>query len=226
MVKPKKVVWNGVEYESIRKAADANDVSYAAMTQRIAKGYTGDDDMNFQMTNITDEVEAKVIELHNKGLMRVEIQEQLGITQPTIRKILSLHNVASRNGDYGKEESTEAERQKAISLYNDGLSSSQVAKKLGFSKKWVLNVIRGHVDDISSQTKSDISPELFISAWQKAESIEMLAADLGETQARVLNRGYRFKQRGVPLKSLRTSRGYNWDDLAELAALMLVEETD
>lgn len=38
-------VWNGIEYPSIKAAAQANNIDYRLMQQRIANGYTSDGDM-------------------------------------------------------------------------------------------------------------------------------------------------------------------------------------
>jgi len=39
------VVWNGVGYYSVREAAQANGIKTSAMCNRLAKGYTCDNDM-------------------------------------------------------------------------------------------------------------------------------------------------------------------------------------
>lgn len=41
----RKVIWNGVEYPSIAKAAAAHGITHAAMRYRVERGYTCDDDM-------------------------------------------------------------------------------------------------------------------------------------------------------------------------------------
>jgi hypothetical protein len=41
----RSVKWNGIEYKSIADAAAANGISHWAMSQRLKKGYTCDEDM-------------------------------------------------------------------------------------------------------------------------------------------------------------------------------------
>lgn len=222
MRKGTKCTWNGIEYPSVSAAAFANDISVPAMKWRLDHGYTSDADVE-KRTRITPDLEVQVVALHKDGKSRLEIQEQLGITYPTIRKILAMNNHKSdiRSGNYGRDESTPDEKQKAIELYNSGLTAQQVASKLGYSKKWALDVIREHIEKIDPKFGSDISAEKFIKEWQAADTIAGLAITLNKSHAWVLSRGYNFRVRGVPLKQLRSARGYDWDDLAELAAMML-----
>jgi hypothetical protein len=45
--------WNGIEYESIKEAARANEVTYASMSSRIMRGYTCDEDMSDMRVSCT-----------------------------------------------------------------------------------------------------------------------------------------------------------------------------
>lgn len=71
-----------------------------------------------------------------------------------------------------------------------------------------------------------ISPELFIRTWQEATNITDVSDKLGMTRVAVLSRGYLYSKKGVPLKRLQTSRSYDWEELAEMAGMMLDVDND
>jgi hypothetical protein len=172
---------------------------------------------------ITNEMRDKVITLYQEGKTRAEIKTMVGISLPAIRAILDEKGYAPREGAYGKESASEADKKKLIDLYNKGLSAEQAALRLGFSKGWALRLILDRAEETEGRGKA-ISPELFIKTWQKSTTLSEVAEALGLDRRNVLARGYLYRHKGVPLKRLRTKASYNWEELAELAKLLLEEE--
>jgi hypothetical protein len=72
-----------------------------------------------------------------------------------------------------------------------------------------------------------VPPREFIEAWQGSESVAEVAQKVRSNKNACRVRGYRFRERGVPLKDIPTSPPYeppDWDELAEYAESLLGQE--
>ncbi|MAH47627.1 hypothetical protein CMI37_17540 [Candidatus Pacearchaeota archaeon] len=71
----------------------------------------------------------------------------------------------------------------------------------------------------NGSTRSTVTPEQFVLAWQGSATIDEVADKLDMTRMSVRQRAYSYRRKGVPLKSMRSSsRRIDWDALKELAA--------
>ncbi len=66
--------------------------------------------------------------------------------------------------------------------------------------------------------KSQCAPEVFVKAWQKAESVEAVMKELGITETSAHSRSSRYRRAGVPLKNFPRGGGARLD-IKGLAAL-------
>lgn len=89
--------------------------------------------------NKSEEYKDIVIELYNKGISITKISISLGISQPTVSKILKTNNIPIRKDNYQKLAIDEVE---VNNLYSQGLSTYDIAKKLNCSDESIRKLIR------------------------------------------------------------------------------------
>lgn len=75
-------------------------------------------------------------------------------------------------------------------------------------------------------SRSKISARDFIKAWQTSDTIEDVISKTKMSRAAINSRAYIYKKRGVPLKKMENSGGYDWDKLAEYAELFVENEQE
>jgi len=67
--------------------------------------------------------------------------------------------------------------------------------------------------------RRSVTPEDFVRAWQSSKSLAEVAEKTGMRTESVRARGFRFRKKGVPLKSLSTAGrpATDWEALKKLA---------
>lgn len=163
------------------------------------------------------ELSSQVIKLDEQGVSRMEIGLELGITQPTIRKIL---REAGRPIKVLREPTriTEELKEEVVRLRNAGLSPQNIANNSGLSKRSVLNILGNNILAIRGRGNA-VSPELFVEVWQASQSVAEVAAELDMTFQNVLARAEKYRSRGVRLKKYSPGRTIDYDALAQFADL-------
>lgn len=172
---------------------------------------------------MSEEQRNRVLELHEAGYGRTQIQIETGVSQPTIRKILRDAGYDIR--DAGKPTIITNElRDKVVELRNRGLSYRTIAEQVKLAKRTVMNIVADNASKVDGHGNSP-SPEEFIRTWQENASLAEVAAKLGMPVTAVASRAYAYRLRGVPLKKYRFG-GYNWDELREFAELFQEDEEE
>ena len=169
--------------------------------------------------HISEADRKRILDMFDSGITRQDIQIQTGISQPTIRKVLSEAGHPPREINT-PHRLTEAQKQQIVDLHNSGIGYTAIARNMSVSTRTVLNVIKERVDGIVSKTQSPITPYQFIKAWQESRTADEVAIQLGMTVQQVLQRAYNYRAKGVTLKSHTVGgKRYDWSELAEFAAL-------
>lgn len=165
---------------------------------------------------ISDQERQRIVELYESGVSRQEIGIEMGLSQPTIRKILAEAGYPPKQINQ-RARIGRRTKAKIVEMYNLGYSSLEIADALGISKRSVLNVIKERVDKIERTHKGSVGPEEFIATWQTSLTIDEVAKRLGITVQMAYARATHYRSKGVPLKRYKFGGAYDWDDLASLA---------
>lgn len=74
--------------------------------------------------------------------------------------------------------------------------------------------------------KSQCAADVFVKAWQKADSVEQVMKDLGITESSAHSRSSRYRRAGIPLKNFPRGGGARLDvkGLASLAKSLAPKE--
>ena len=72
------------------------------------------------------------------------------------------------------------------------------------------------------------TPREFVKAWQESSYVREVARKVGSTKAACSRRAYRYRQMGVPLKSMWdvVIEPTDWDELADYARELAPPEED
>lgn len=169
------------------------------------------------MARPTREQRQKVVDLYLSGNSKIDIQVETGISQVTIRRILKTAGFAVRNVATPRT-LTEDIRNSILALRQQRLSYNEIARRVGISKRTVINVCADDANKINAEG-GRVSAELFIRTWQANERVADVARALGLKTQSVLTRAYNYRSKGVPLKKYKSNRGLDWDSLREFAEL-------
>jgi transposase len=167
---------------------------------------------------ISQEDAEQIVKLYKKGLSRVEVQIETGITQPTIRKILAKAGFPP-NEIREPTKITSEIRDAIIAAHNAGMSAGTISEKFGIAKRTALTILKDGAEQLTTNTRSDVSPMEFIKAWQESDNADEVAAMTGLSLSIVYQRAYQYRAKGVPLKRYKFGNRYDWEELKEFAEL-------
>jgi len=126
------------------------------------------------MTNkIPKENQDRIIKLYESGLSIGEIKQKIGISKPTISKVLKKNNIKIRKGNY---QTLDLDINKINEEYNAGFSTYEIAQKHNCTnetiRKYIKNIrTKSERNKRSEESKDKISKSC-TSLWEDQEYIK------------------------------------------------------
>lgn len=170
-------------------------------------------------TSATPEIEARILDLNDKGVSRTEIAAQLDMSLPTVRKVLARNGHGVRLQRRRKSRLSDEIKAHVVKMHNAGMASRAIGRELGLAHRTVIVILNERVHDLKNTTNSDVSPMEFVAAWQESESVREVCEKTGLSYSKVHQRAYAYRLKGVPLKRYTRGNALNWDDLKDFALL-------
>lgn len=168
---------------------------------------------------VTPEIEARILDLNERGATRTEIAAQMNMSLPTVRKVLVRHGHGVRLQRRRKSRLSDEIKAHVVKMHNAGMASRAIGRELGLAHRTVIVILNERVHDLKNTTNSDVSPMEFVAAWQESESVREVCEKTGLSYSQVHQRAYAYRTKGVPLKRFKRGNALNWDDLKEFALL-------
>jgi len=177
-----------------------------------------------------NELDIEIVSLYmDKEMSIADISVELGISATYIRKALKIAKVfqpgkniffTPANDAMGK---IKDDIEEIYRRYRSGERLDDIGANYGVSRSTVYKCLQVGGYEIRQKGiwrragKVAVSPEKFIETWQSAVSIDAVVDALGMSKAAVSSRAYLYRQKGVPLKSFKSRKRKDWDDLADFA---------
>jgi len=96
-----------------------------------------------QGTRLPDETEMDIVRLHLEGKSAAEICDEVGVSSPTVSKVLDRHEITERRGRGSRQRLPQEVHDEVVRLYTqEGLGGQGIRARTGLSHATVYKILR------------------------------------------------------------------------------------